>query len=153
MIKCFKFFYNLLMKLKQYHAIHILIIPSALFFIIFHILFWIIIIIDGRSTNDIYEAGLISFVLFIIYLAIAIFSVFTALFVEILILIIQYIQNRKLYVKSNFLLNSKFYNIIYILTLVNYLIIISGNKIEFPISLYDYSYMMFLLPWGYLFFR
>ena len=140
------------MKLKQYHAMHVLIIPSALFFIVFHILFWIYIIIT-LNKNNAYEIAFTSLVLFIIYLAIAIFSVFTALFVEILILIIQYIQNRKLYVKSNFLLNSKFYNIIYILTLINYLIIISGIKIEFPISAYDYSYMMFLLPWGYLFFR
>ena len=152
MIKCFKFFYNLLMKLKQYHAMHILIIPSALFFIIFYILFWIMLIIDRTSADDIYTAGFISFGLFIVYSAIAILSAYTSLLVEILILIIQYIQKRKFYVKSKFLLNSKFYNIIYILTLINYLIIILGDKIEFPISLYDYSFMMFLLPWGYLFF-
>ena len=151
-MKCFIFFYNLLMKLKQYHAMHVLIIPSALFFIVFHILFWIYIIIT-LNKNNAYEIAFTSLVLFIIYFSIAIFSAYTALFVEILILIIQYIQKRKLYVKSNFLLNSKFYNIIYILTLINYLIIISGIKIEFPISAYDYSYMMFLLPWGYLFFR
>lgn len=49
-----------------------------------------------------------------IFAIIAIFSAYTALLVEILILIIQYIQKRKFYVKSNFLLNSKFYNIVYI---------------------------------------
>ena len=140
------------MKLKQYHAMHVFIIPSALFFIILHILFWIYIIMT-LNKNNAYEIAFTSLILFIIYLAIAIFSAYTALFVEILILIIQYIQKRKLYVKSNFLLNSKFYNIIYILTLINYLIIMLGIKIEFPISAYDYSYMMFLLPWGYLFFR
>lgn len=152
MIKYLKLFYNFLIKLKQYHAVHVLIIPSALFFIIFYILFWIMLIIDGTSADDICAAGFISFGLFIIYSAIAILSAYTALLVEILILIIQYIQKRKFYVKSNFLLNSKFYNIVYILTLINYLIIILGDKIEFPISLYEYSFMMFLLPWGYLFF-
>ncbi len=148
MLKYIKSFYNFLMKLKQYHATHILIIPSALFFIISYK--WVLCI-NIQSLNSIDgSTGLDSLIIFIIHLTIVCCTIFVALFVEIITLTLYFVKKKKIYVKSKFLLNNKIYNIIYILTLSNYIILILSFTIEFPISAYDYSFLMYLFPWIYL---
>ena len=147
MLKHIKSFYNFLMKLKQYHATHILIIPPALFFIISYTWFLYINILSWDSIDG--DTALISLILFIIYLAIVYCSIFVALFVEIIILIQQVIKKKKICVKSDFLLNNRYYNIAYLLTLINCLFFIF-HEINPDIfsDFYDfYSVTLYLLPW------
>ncbi len=148
MLKYIKSFYNFLMKLKQYHATHVLVIPSLLCFIIPYIWLWFHVFKDNCVLNNgnLYMA---SYILFIIYYTVTFCFLFIALFVEIIIFIQQVIKKKKICVKSDFLLNNKYYNIAYLLTLINCLFFISHeiNPNVFS-DFYDfYSVTMYLLPW------
>jgi len=145
MLKYIKIFYDFLMKLKQFHFIHILIIPSASFFIISFIWFYKIIIDDILAGHGIDSAvGFVSMILFMLYFGILLCSFYAAVFIEIFILITQFKKKNKIYVKSKFLLHNKFYNVVYFLSLLNYLILIlcylQGSYCEY------YCYIMYLLP-------
>ena len=134
MIKYFKFFYNLLMKLKQYHAMHILVIPSILLFIS---LYSIVFFSSIQSGNTYYGTMIFLF----LYLVIAILSLYAALFIAVILFLFSKCYfHKKIYVKSTILLNNKFYNILFFLVLViNTLILLierTGN-IQAWNTLYD----------------
>ena len=147
MIKYIKSFYNFLMKLKQYHATHILIIPPALFFIISYTWFLYINIQSWDSTDG--STGMVALILSMLYYIVACSFVFIALFAEVIIIILQVAKKKKIYVKSKFLLNNKIYNFIYLFTLVNNLVI-AYCLIFHSDFLMQYLYTIYLFPWIYL---
>ena len=134
MIKCFKFFYNLLMNLKRYHAMHIFVIPSILLFIS---LYSIIFFSSIQSGNTYY--GTIIFLF--LYLVFTILSLYAALFIAVIMFLFSKCYfHKKVYVKSTILLNNKFYNILFFIVLViNTLILLieRTDNIQAWNTLYD----------------
>ena len=81
--------------------------------------------------------------LFFILIIILLFSIYTAIFTEIIVLILQFLKKRKIYVKSNFLLNNKLYNFLYLFMIFSYIIIILNY--QFPaLQLIDYYIFIIL---------
>ena len=142
MIKYLKILYNFLMKLKQYHAVHVLIIPSITIFIYSYVIIWLIILSDEYKMDiNLKPEPIIS--LFFILIIILLFSIYTAIFTEIIVLILQFLKKRKIYVKSNFLLNNKLYNFLYLFMIFSYIIIILNY--QFPaLQLIDYYIFIIL---------
>ena len=130
------------MKLKQYHAVHVLIIPSITIFIYSYVIIWLIILSDEYKMDiNLKPEPIIS--LFFILIIILLFSIYTAIFTEIIVLILQFLKKRKIYVKSNFLLNNKLYNFLYLFMIFSYIIIILNY--QFPaLQLIDYYIFIIL---------
>ena len=148
MIKCFKFFYYFLMKLKQYHAVHIWVIIPGLFWAITYTLFWLITLFD-RETN-IGVIWLVSMGLCVCYWAVIYYSFFLAMLIGISFFIYKLITQENITVKSEFLLHNKFYNFIYLLTLLNYLLLFLVTYCHFPGWLNFYIDEIYIFPWWYL---
>ena len=125
MFKYIKTFYDFLMTLKQYHAVHVMILPAFAYFIF---LAWLFLSSGGLHYEHLnqdelhmyfFGLGLLIFFQF----AIAYSSFFIAIFVEIIILIIQFFTHQKILIKRKFILKSPLYNIIFLLSLAVYLIL------------------------------
>ena len=147
MIKYFKFFYNLLMNLKQYHAIHIWIIIPGLFWAITYTLFWLSILINRGEANTVW---LISMGLIICYCEVILYSFFLSILIGTTFFIYELITQKNITVKSKFLLHNKFYNFIYLLTLLNYLLLFLVTYCHFPGWLNFYIDEIYIFPWWYL---
>ena len=147
MIKCFKFFYNLLMKLKQYHAIHIWIIIPGLFWAITYILFWLSVLVNRDEPNTVW---LISMGLIICYCEVILYTFFLSILIGTTFFIYELITQKNITVKSKFLLHNKFYNFIYLLTLLNYLLLSLVDYCNFPVWLNCYIDKIYVFPWLYL---
>ena len=120
MFKYLKTFYDFLMKLKQYHAVHVIVIPQILTLPICYCYTFYIAICGFKPEDDIYGFTIISALglcLFYIYI-LPILSLFTAT----IIFVIQKLTTTKLKITSPFLLYNSFFNVIYLLTLINYII-------------------------------
>ena len=158
MKKVLKSIYNFLMMLKRYHATHALIIPNALYMILTHALVDILYII-GFIQSPPYPTEP-DYNIFFCYLvgaagvviAIPAMLIFFALFLVINILV-RIIRWKPIYVKSNFLLNNKFYNVIYLLTILHILILIVTYFIDDYILRYLLLFYISLIePFQYLYF-
>ena len=119
MIRYLKIFYNLLMKLKKYHAMHVLVIPSILLFVS---LYSIIFFSSIQSGNTYYDTMIFLF----LYLIIATLSLYAALFTAVIMFLFSKCYfHKKVYVQSSILLNSKVYSILfYIVLIINTLILL-----------------------------
>ena len=148
MIKYFKFFYNLLMNLKQYHAVHIWIIIPGLFWAITYILFWLSILFDRVTNIGVIWLG--SVCLCVCYLAVIYYSFFLSMLIGISFFIYKLITQEDITVKSKFLLHNKFYNFIYLITLLNYLLLFLVDYCNFPRWLDFYIDKIYIFPWLYL---
>ncbi len=92
--KILKKIYNLLMKLKQYHAMHVLIIPSIAVFVYSYFIIWLIILSDEYKLDiNLKPEPIISF--FFILIIVLLFSIYIAIFTEIIILAIQFFKKKK----------------------------------------------------------
>ncbi len=120
MIKYIKKFYNLLKILKRYHAVHAIVILPDIFFA-FYLFFVFLTILNGGANNELTGALLFSGFLYILVLS---YSLYITIFIAILNCILQCIKGKKIYVSSKFLLNNKFYNVIYTITLLHYITMI-----------------------------
>ena len=150
MKKVLKSIYNFLMMLKRYHATHALIIPNALYMILTHALVDILYIIGFIQSPpyptepDFTAAFCCVFGLIYILCALPLILIFFALFLVINILV-RIIRRKPVYVKSKFLLNSRFYNIIYILSILNFLILIITCFVEdLPINYMTVFYLILI---------
>ncbi len=121
---------------------HVLIIPSITIFIYSYVIIWLIILSDEYKMDiNLKPEPIIS--LFFILIIILLFSIYTAIFTEIIVLILQFLKKRKIYVKSNFLLNNKLYNFLYLFMIFSYIIIILNY--QFPaLQLIDYYIFIIL---------
>lgn len=122
MLKRLKSFYNFLMKLKQYHAVHVMILPTFAYFIF---LAWLFLSSGGLHYEHLNQDELHMYffglgLLIFFQLAIAYCSFFIAICVEIIILIIQLFTHRKIVIKWKFILKNPLYNIIFLSSLAVY---------------------------------
>ena len=117
MLKYLKTFYNFLMKLKQYHAVHVMILPPFIYFIL---LAWLLYSSRNQDYSQTETGTFIFALLILLLLGIAEISFFIALFVEIIILIRQHFTRKKIIIKWKFILNNRIYNIIFLLSLAVY---------------------------------
>ena len=150
MIKCFKVFYNFLMKLKQYHAVHIWVIIPGLFWAITYILFWLSVLVNRDEPNTVW---LISMGLIICYCEVILYTFFLSILIGTTFFIYELITQKNITVKSKFLLHNKFYNFIYLLTLLNYLLLSLEYCCNFPDCLKFYIFCIsniYTFPWLYL---
>ena len=120
MLKYLKTFYNFLMKLKQYHAVHVMILPPFIYFIL---LAWLLYSSRNQDYSQTETGTFIFALLILLLLGIVATSFFIALFVEIIILIRQHFTRKKIIIKWKFILNNRVYNIIFLLSLTLYLIL------------------------------
>ena len=143
MFKYIKTFYDFLMTLKQYHAVHVIVIPPVLFYLISN-LFIIKIIIAEYNKSGVFDIDLsiIIAIFTLVYYSILIWSIEIAAIIEIIILIRQFITKEKIYVKSNILLNSKLYNTIYLIFLVHIILLC----IITCFKLYNYYFVLYIIP-------
>ena len=140
--------YNFIKNLKQFHAVHIFIIPPTLFWIVAYLIIFIITINSKDTCVGAYFFSLFSF--FLYYLLVVIF-LFIAILVQIIIFVKQKLQKRKIRVTSNFLLNNRFYNFIYlwnIIFLFIHIIVVSTNT---PCPIDNYVHYLFFFPYSFLF--
>ncbi len=147
MLKRLKSFYNFLMKLKQYHAVHVIVIPPSLFFLISYCFAAIQAIPCYIKNNGNLVFWILGFI--IIYLGIICFSFFLAIIVELIILILQNIYKEKIYIKSKFLLNNKIYNILYLFSLTNYILLTLISL--FKLGIQAYLTFIYLFPFNVLY--
>ena len=147
MLKYLKTFYDFLMKLKQYHAVHVIVIPSSLFFLISYSFVAIQAIPSYVKDNGNLVFWILGFI--IIYLGITYFSFFLAIIIELIILIIQTLNKEKIYTKSKFLLNNKIYNILYLFSLTNYILLTLISL--FKLGIQDYLTFIYLFPFNVLY--
>ena len=147
MLKYLKTFYDFLMKLKQYHAVHVIVIPPSLFFLISYCIVAIQAIPSYVKDNGNLVFWILGFI--IIYLGITYFSFFLAIIVELIILIIQTLNKEKIYTKSKFLLNNKIYNILYLLSLTNYILLALISL--FKLGTQEYLTFIYLFPFNVLY--
>lgn len=120
MLKYLKTFYDFLMKLKQYHAVHVMILPPFIYFIL---LAWLLYSSRNQDYSQTETGTFIFALLILLLLGIVATSFFIALFVEIIILIRQHFTREKIIIKWKFILNNRVYNIIFLLSLTLYLIL------------------------------
>ena len=120
MLKYLKIFYDFLMKLKQYHAVHVMILPPFIYFIL---LAWLLYSSRNQDYSQTETGTFIFALLILLLLGIVATSFFIALFVEIIILIRQHFTRKKIIIKWKFILNNRVYNIIFLLSLTLYLIL------------------------------
>ena len=147
MLKYLKAFYNFLMTLKQYHAVHVIVIPPSLFFLIIYCIVAIQAIPSYVKDNGNLVFWILGFI--IIYLGITYFSFFLAIIVELIILIIQTLNKEKIYTKSKFLLNNKIYNILYLFSLTNYILLALISL--FKLGTQEYLTFIYLFPFNVLY--
>ena len=147
MLKYLKIFYDFLMKLKQYHAVHVIVIPPSLFFLISYCIVAIQAIPSYVKDNGNLVFWILGFI--IIYLGITYFSFFLAIIVELIILIIQTLNKEKIYTKSKFLLNNKIYNILYLFSLTNYILLALISL--FKLGTQEYLTFIYLFPFNVLY--
>ena len=147
MLKYLKAFYNFLMTLKQYHAVHVIVIPPSLFFLISYCIVAIQAIPSYVKDNGNLVFWILGFI--IIYLGITYFSFFLAIIVELIILIIQTLNKEKIYTKSKFLLNNKIYNILYLFSLTNYILLALISL--FKLGTQEYLTFIYLFPFNVLY--
>ena len=148
MVKYLKILYNFLMKFKQYHAIHIWIIIPGLFWAITYTLFWLSILFDRETNIGVIWLG--SVCLCVCYLAVIYYSFFLSMLIGISFFIYKLITQEDITVKSKFLLHNKFYNFIYLITLLNYLLLFLVDYCNFPRWLDFYIDKIYIFPWLYL---
>ncbi len=122
MKEALKSFYNFLIKLKRYHAMHIMIIPSALFYFSTYSYLWLICLRDWEHVFP--NAAIFVWAALIIYCFILFISLIIAIVVTIIILIRGKITKTKIFVQSKFLLENKFYNFIFLFILCQYFLAI-----------------------------
>ena len=147
MLKYLKIFYDFLMTLKQYHAVHVIVIPPSLFFLISYCIVAIQAIPSYVKDNGNLVFWILGFI--IIYLGITYFSFFLAIIVELIILIIQTLNKEKIYTKSKFLLNNKIYNILYLFSLTNYILLALISL--FKLGTQEYLTFIYLFPFNVLY--
>ena len=147
MLKYLKIFYDFLIKLKQYHAVHVIVIPPSLFFLISYCIVAIQAIPSYVKDNGNLVFWILGFI--IIYLGITYFSFFLAIIVELIILIIQTLNKEKIYTKSKFLLNNKIYNILYLFSLTNYILLALISL--FKLGTQEYLTFIYLFPFNVLY--
>ena len=147
MFKYIKTFYDFLMTLKQYHAVHVIVIPPSLFFLISYCIVAIQAIPSYVKDNGNLVFWILGFI--IIYLGITYFSFFLAIIVELIILIIQTLNKEKIYTKSKFLLNNKIYNILYLFSLTNYILLALISL--FKLGTQEYLTFIYLFPFNVLY--
>ena len=147
MLKYLKAVYNFLMTLKQYHAVHVIVIPPSLFFLISYCIVAIQAIPSYVKDNGNLVFWILGFI--IIYLGITYFSFFLAIIVELIILIIQTLNKEKIYTKSKFLLNNKIYNILYLFSLTNYILLALISL--FKLGTQEYLTFIYLFPFNVLY--
>jgi len=146
MLKYIKIFYDFLMKLKQFHFTHILIIPFLLFFLVSYIGLWLFCLF--KYSGDILELiVLIDYALVYISFCILTYSFFFAIITSLVISAIQIFMHKKIRIKSSFLLNNKFYNILYLFTIFFYFILLFVTCFKY----YDFYFKIYLFPFIYLF--
>lgn len=122
MLKVLKNIYNKIVELKKYHAVHVCIVP------LFIIVLAVVLLVCAVSSADIdpelgRACGIFLVMCFAtIYFTAIIFAVL-AILIELIILLVQYHKKIKITVKSKFLLCNPIYNIIFILSLVNFVVI------------------------------
>ena len=122
MKKALKSFYNFLIKLKRYHATHIMIIPSALFYFSTYSFLWLPCFIDWDFVSP--DAAIFVWAALIFYCFILFISLIIAIMVTIIILIREKFTKTKILVKSKFLLENKFYNFIFLFIICQYFLAI-----------------------------
>ena len=122
MKEALKSFYNFLIKLKRYHATHIMIIPSALFYFSTYSFWWLWCFSDWDYVFS--AIWLYAWVALIIYCFILFISLIIAIIVTIIILIRGKITKTKIFVQSKFLLENKFYNFIFLFIICQYFLAI-----------------------------
>ena len=140
MKEALKSFYNFLIKLKRYHAMHIMVIPSALFYFSTYSFWWLWCFIDWDYVFS--DTLIFTLVALIIYCFILFISLIIAIVVTIIILIRGKITKTKIFVQSKFLLENKFYNFIFLFILGQYFLAIIFAF--FPP--YDLYFLFYLFP-------
>ena len=140
MKKALKSFYNFLIKLKRYHATHIMVIPSALFYFSTYSFLWLLCFNDWDRVSS--DAVIFVWAALIIYCFILFISLIIAIVVTIIILIRGKITKTKIFVQSKFLLENKFYNFIFLFILGQYFLAIIFAF--FPP--YDLYFLFYLFP-------
>ena len=144
MIKYLKILYNFLMKLKQYHAVHVLIIPSALFFIVTYSIIWIWCLADWEFVFP--GLGFLILIIAVIYYCVLFCSAMAAILTAIIICIKQKHTKKKINVHSQFLLKSRFYNFIFFISIIHYFLLLIATYFK----CYYYYLAIYLFPIYYL---
>ena len=144
MKEALKSFYNFLIKLKRYHATHIMIIPSALFYFSTYSFWWLWCFIDWDYVFS--DTIIFTLVALIIYCFILFISLIIAIVVTIIILIRGKITKMKIFVQSKFLLENKFYNFIFLFILCQYFLAIIFAF--FP--QYELHFLFYLFPFYFV---
>ena len=111
--------YNFIKNLKQYHAVHVCIWPSFLYFLFLCWLFY------SPSPNHCdeepaYYFGLYLFLFFSYF--VTLFSTIGAIVLEVIIFTIQTVIQKRIVIKWNFIINNPFFNFVFFIALIIYII-------------------------------
>ena len=131
MKEALKSFYNFLIKLKRYHATHIIL--------------WLLCFSDWERVFP--NAAIFVWAALIIYCFILFISLIIAIVVTIIILIRGKITKTKIFVQSKFLLENKFYNFIFLFILCQYFLAIIFAffpPYDFYFLFYSFPFILFL---------
>ena len=133
--------YNKITGLKKYHTIHIIVVPQAVLFIFFYF-FCIIDSFVGliKTPDEESMLGVLIIIFLILYLSLISLSIAIAIIYSIFIIIKEKSSNIKIRIKSDFILKNKFYHIIFISSIINFIIML----ILLPLGLSVY-YLTFML--------
>ena len=145
MKKALKSFYNFLIKLKRYHAMHIMVIPSALFYFSTYSFWWLWCFSDWDYVFS--DTLIFTLVALIIYGFILFISFIIAIVVTIIILVRGKFTKTKILVQSKFLLENKFYNFIFLFIICQYslaIIFAFFPQYELHFLFYSFPFILFL---------
>ena len=111
--------YNFIKNLKQFHAIHVCIWPTFFYFLF---LCWIFYTPSKNHCDEVpaYYFGLCLLAIFTFF--ITFFSTISAIVLEAVILIIQFLIHKKIVIRWNFIIDNIFFNFIFFIALIVYII-------------------------------
>ena len=111
--------YNFIKNLKQYHAIHVCIWPTFAYFLF---LCWVYYTQLKNQCVEVpaYYLGLCILAISIFF--ITFFSTISAIVLEVIILTIQTVIQKKIVIRWNFIINNPFFNFVFFIALIIYII-------------------------------
>ena len=141
MLNIIRKLYNWITGLKKYHAMNIIVVPQAVLFI----LFYFFCIIDSsiglfKTPDEESMLGVLIIIFLILYLSLISLSIAIAIIYSIFIIIKEKSNNIKIRIKSDFILRNKFYHIIFISSIINFIIMLI--LLPFGFSVYFLTFIL-----------
>ena len=141
MLNIIRKLYKWINGLKKYHTMHIIVIPQAVLFIFFYFF----CIIDSsvgliKTPDEESMLGALIIIFLVLYLSVISLSIAIAIIYSIFIILKEKSSNIKIRIKSDFILRNKFYHIIFISSIINFIIMLI--LLPFGLSVYFLTFIL-----------